>query len=80
MCLSQLIKMGLLCTQQSPKERPNMMDIVSTLESIRDTFLEATNFNQVSYERLLNSTNTSNSNAGTSTSGNNAGSSQSSTF
>nr|ABK24841.1 unknown [Picea sitchensis] len=37
-CLSQSITMGLLCTKDAPKERPTMMDIVGTLQSIRDTF------------------------------------------
>jgi serine/threonine protein kinase len=38
-CLRQSITMGLLCTKDAPKERPTMMDIVGTLQSIRDTFL-----------------------------------------
>jgi len=38
-CLRQLINVGLLCTKESPEGRPNMMDIVGTLQSIRETFL-----------------------------------------
>ena len=38
-CLKQLINVGLLCTKESPEGRPNMMDIVGTLQSIRETFL-----------------------------------------
>jgi hypothetical protein len=30
---------GLLCTKESPEGRPTMMDIVGTLQSIKDTFL-----------------------------------------
>eukprot|EP00253_Pinus_taeda_P030460 PITA_30460 len=37
-CLSQSISMGFLCTKDSPEERPTMVDIVCTLQSIRDTF------------------------------------------
>jgi len=37
-CLIQSITMGLLCTKDAPKERPTMMDIVGTLQSIKDTF------------------------------------------
>jgi serine/threonine protein kinase len=70
-CLSQLIRVGLLCTQQSPQRRPNMMDIVGTLQIIRDTFIEAnqkSNSNQVSYQRLLDDSSTGDNKAGTSTS------------
>ena len=38
-CISQLISLGLFCTIESPSERPNMMEIVGTLQIIRDTFL-----------------------------------------
>jgi len=38
-CLNQLINMGLLCTNESPEGRPTMMDILSTLQSIKDTYL-----------------------------------------
>ena len=38
-CLSQSITMGFLCTKDAPKERPTMMDIVGTLQSIKDPFL-----------------------------------------
>eukprot|EP00253_Pinus_taeda_P014691 PITA_14691 len=68
-CLGQLLRVGLLCTQQSSERRPNMMDVVEKLESIRDTFLKATqnsNSNQISYQRLLGSSNTSGNQAGTS--------------
>jgi LRR receptor-like serine/threonine-protein kinase FLS2 len=39
-CLSQLISVGLFCTKESPEGRPTMMDIVGTLQSIKDTFWE----------------------------------------
>ena len=38
-CLRQLINVGLLCTKESPEGRPSMMDIVGTLQIIRETFL-----------------------------------------
>jgi LRR receptor-like serine/threonine-protein kinase FLS2 len=78
-CLTQLIRVGLICTQQSPQERPNMMDIVGILQSIKDTFLETTqnaNSSQISYSLASTST-TGNNTAGRA--GNN-GNSQSSTF
>eukprot|EP00253_Pinus_taeda_P010013 PITA_10013 len=40
-CLSRLVSMGLLCTQESPQERPNMMDVVKTLQSIQEHLLRA---------------------------------------
>ena len=38
-CLNKFISVGLLCTNESPERRPTMMDIVGTLQSIRETFL-----------------------------------------
>eukprot|EP00253_Pinus_taeda_P022195 PITA_22195 len=38
-CLSSLINVGLLCTNESPKGRPTMMVILGMLQNIRDTFL-----------------------------------------
>ena len=38
-CLKQLINVGFLCTKESPEGRPSMMDIVGTLQIIRETFL-----------------------------------------
>eukprot|EP00253_Pinus_taeda_P020780 PITA_20780 len=38
-CLSSLINVGLLCTNESPKGRPTMMVILRMLQNIRDTFL-----------------------------------------
>jgi serine/threonine protein kinase len=38
-CLRQLINVGFLCTKESPEGRPSMMDIVGTLQIIRETFL-----------------------------------------
>ena len=64
-CLSQLINVGLLCTKESPLERPNMMDIVSSLQRTRDTFL-GTNENpklQSDIYTLLASTGTTSNNA-----------------
>eukprot|EP00253_Pinus_taeda_P034950 PITA_34950 len=41
-CLSALINVGLLCTNESPQGRPTMMGILSTLQNIKDTFLSTT--------------------------------------
>jgi len=41
-CLSQLISVGLLCTKDSPEKQPTMIDIVGTLQSIKDNFLGIT--------------------------------------
>eukprot|EP00253_Pinus_taeda_P007056 PITA_07056 len=38
-CLSSLINVGLLCTNESPKGRPTMTVILGMLQNIRDTFL-----------------------------------------
>lgn len=38
-CLKQCISVGLRCTKESPEGRPTMMNIVGTLQSIRETFL-----------------------------------------
>ncbi|KAH9297770.1 hypothetical protein KI387_029452 [Taxus chinensis] len=38
-CLRELINIGLLCTKESPAERPSMMDIVRILHSVKGTFL-----------------------------------------
>ena len=40
-CISHLINVGLLCTKDSPQERPTMIDIVRQLQNIKDTFLGA---------------------------------------
>eukprot|EP00253_Pinus_taeda_P024557 PITA_24557 len=37
-CLSSLINVGLLCTNESPKGRPTMMVILGMLQNIRDIF------------------------------------------
>jgi len=72
MCLNQLLRLGLLCTQQSPQERPNMMDIVCALQSIRDTFLDPqkSNFSQISYERFVGCSSTSGNHDGNCTTSN----------
>eukprot|EP00253_Pinus_taeda_P029766 PITA_29766 len=41
-CLSALINVGLLCTNESPQGRPTMMSILGTLQNIKDTFLSTT--------------------------------------
>ena len=41
-CLSALINVGLLCTNESPQGRPTMMGILGTLQNIKDTFLSTT--------------------------------------
>eukprot|EP00253_Pinus_taeda_P028399 PITA_28399 len=41
-CLSALINVGLLCTNESPQGRPTMMGILVTLQNIKDTFLSTT--------------------------------------
>eukprot|EP01018_Ginkgo_biloba_P027838 Gb_41151 [translate_table: standard] len=38
-CLEQSICVGLVCTRESPEERPNMSDVVNILDSIRKTFV-----------------------------------------
>lgn len=38
-CLNYLVRVGLLCTIESPEGRPTMMDIVNTLQDIRESFL-----------------------------------------
>jgi serine/threonine protein kinase len=63
-CLSQSITMGLLCTKNAPKERPTMMDIVGTLQSIRDTFLGVVTItkSQSNFTYLLGDASTSRNN------------------
>eukprot|EP00253_Pinus_taeda_P028761 PITA_28761 len=65
-CLSQLIKVGLLCTKESPQERPTMMDILHTLQNIKDTFLSCTTIPkfQSDITHLLPSTSTPLDNSG----------------
>eukprot|EP00253_Pinus_taeda_P033459 PITA_33459 len=41
-CLSAMINVGLLCTNESPQGRPTMMGILGTLQNIKDTFLSTT--------------------------------------
>eukprot|EP00253_Pinus_taeda_P033637 PITA_33637 len=59
-CLSSLINVGLLCTNESPQGRPTMMDILGTLQNIRDTFLSSTSIPkfQSNLTHLLGSTST----------------------
>eukprot|EP00253_Pinus_taeda_P010068 PITA_10068 len=82
MCLGQLIRVGLSCTQQSPQKRPNMMDIVGALESIRDTFLDTqrSEFSQISFQRLLSSSNLTGGAGTSTTTSSNVGNSESSIF
>jgi len=61
--LNQLINVGLLCTNESPEGRPTMMDILNTLQSIKDTFLSLVPKFQSDITHLLGSTrNTLNNN------------------
>ncbi|GLJ09759.1 hypothetical protein SUGI_0115400 [Cryptomeria japonica] len=58
-CLKKLICVGLLCTKESPEERPSMIDIVKILHILKDSFLgvaSATTF-QIELSSLLNSRN-----------------------
>jgi serine/threonine protein kinase len=63
-CLSQSISMGFLCTKYSPEGRPTMMDIVGTLQSIRDTFLGVVGIpkSQSNFTCLLGDASTSHNN------------------
>ncbi|GLJ20838.1 hypothetical protein SUGI_0379990 [Cryptomeria japonica] len=38
-CLTQFIQIGLFCSRESPSERPDMIEIVNRLNTIRSTFL-----------------------------------------
>ncbi|GLJ20860.1 hypothetical protein SUGI_0380470 [Cryptomeria japonica] len=38
-CLIQSVQIGLFCTRESPQERPNMIEIVERLNTIKTTFL-----------------------------------------
>jgi len=65
-CLTQLINLGLLCTNDSPQRRPTMMDILRTLQNIRDSVLSPAtipNF-QSDITHLLDSTNATLDNIG----------------
>jgi len=55
-CLNQLINVGLLCTNESPEGRPTMMDILSTLQSIKDTYLSLVPKFQSDITHLLGTT------------------------
>ena len=45
-CISHLINVSLICTKDSPQERPTMIDIVHQLQNIKDTFLGAAGISQ----------------------------------
>eukprot|EP00253_Pinus_taeda_P023241 PITA_23241 len=57
-CLSALINVGLLCTNESPQGRPTMMGILGTLQNIKDSFLSTTSIPkfQSNLTHLLGST------------------------
>eukprot|EP00253_Pinus_taeda_P005590 PITA_05590 len=59
-CLSSLINVGLLCTNESPQGRPTMMGILCMLQNIKDTFLSTTAIPkfQSNLTHLLGSTST----------------------
>nr|ABK26554.1 unknown [Picea sitchensis] len=65
-CLSQLLSVGLLCTKESPEGRPTMIDIMGTLQSIKDTFLGVTRNPKIQSDitHLLGNTSTTHNNAG----------------
>ena len=65
-CLIQCISVGLLCTKDSPQERPTMMDIVSRLQCIQDAFLGVVGIPkfQSNITYLLDNTSTTCNNAG----------------
>ena len=46
-CISHLINVGLLCTKDSPQERPTMIDIVPQLQNIIDILLGAAGVSKV---------------------------------
>lgn len=39
-CLSSMLDIGLVCTQQSPKERPDMREVAGKLHTIRAVYVE----------------------------------------
>lgn len=41
-CVNQLVLLGLVCTRESPEERPTMIEVVAILERIRKTFVGIT--------------------------------------
>ena len=41
-CVNQLVSLGLVCTRESPEERPTMIEVVAILESIRKTIVGVT--------------------------------------
>eukprot|EP00253_Pinus_taeda_P024405 PITA_24405 len=57
-CLSALINVGLLCTNESPQGRPTMMGILGTLQNIKDSYLSTTSIPkfQSNLTHLLGST------------------------
>ena len=59
-CLSSLINVGLLCTNESPQGQPTMMVILGILQNIKDGFLGATSIPkfQSNITHLLGSTST----------------------
>ena len=41
-CVNQLVLLGLVCTRESPEERPTMIEVVAILERIKKTFVGIT--------------------------------------
>ena len=58
--------MGFLCVNESPKERPTMIDIVGALQNIKEIFLRVANIPkfQIDITSLLGSTSTPHTNIG----------------
>ena len=65
-CLRQLISVGLLCTKESPEGRPTMLDVVGTLQNMRESFLGVTGIPkfQSDITHLLASSSTTRNNVG----------------
>jgi hypothetical protein len=38
-CILQLLNLGLLCSGEAPKDRPNMQDVYSEVVAVKDYFL-----------------------------------------
>eukprot|EP01018_Ginkgo_biloba_P027913 Gb_24893 [translate_table: standard] len=68
-CIIQLTNVGLMCTNESPEERPSMKEVVGFLEYIRDRTFDGSGGAsrlrlRATVSSLLASTSTSNQNAG----------------
>ncbi|CAN6329003.1 unnamed protein product [Urochloa humidicola] len=41
-CILQLLNLGLQCSKQAPKDRPNIQDVYSEVVAVRENFLSCT--------------------------------------